>query len=230
MSLRNIIFNNSERLFNEAGRPVRLGLLGGTFDPVHYGHLLLAEQAYYQFALDGVLFIPTGQPVRKMATLLSSAEDRYNMLSLALESNRHFFISRIELDRPGLTYTVDTVRVMKESWGDEVELYFITGIDATYDLGTWKDAESLATMITVLSANRGGVDEKSLRKTHIDSGFKVVPFTIPAMGISSHHIRASLASGSSIRYQLPDAVLDYITSNRLYASDAFEDHACRGDR
>ncbi|NLG10626.1 MAG: nicotinate-nucleotide adenylyltransferase [Coriobacteriaceae bacterium] len=225
-----MIFAGQEQLFSQADKPIRLGLLGGTFDPVHFGHLLLAEQAYQQFDLDAVLFVPTGQPVRKLETVLSSTGDRYEMLVIATSSNPHFFVSRIEMDRPGITYTIDTVRAMKAVWGDEVELFFITGIDATYDLGTWKEASSLASMVTVLSANRGGVDEENLVKTHVEVGFKVLTFTIPALEISSQHIRASLESGGSVRYLLPEAVLEYITNRGLYVSEVKEEHLRRYSR
>lgn len=230
MSPRPLIFAGEEQLFTNAVKPLRLGLLGGTFDPVHYGHLLLAEQAYQQFDLDAVLFIPTGLPARKLESVLSEPEDRYEMLELATRSNPHFYTSRIEMDRPGITYTIDTVREMKTAWGERAELFFITGIDATYDLGTWKEARSLATLITVLGANRGGIDDKTLVKTHENAGFKVIPFSIPALEISSNHIRTSLKSGCSVRYLLPDEVLDYIVSKGLYVSKTQEDQSCRGIR
>ena len=203
-------------LVQDSTRPLRLGLLGGTFDPVHLGHLLLAEQAYCQFDLDGVILIPTGQPVRKLYTVSSTAEDRYAMLMLAIGSNPHFDVSRLELDRPGVTYTIDTIRIIRDEFGDKAELFFIAGIDATYDLGTWKDAEELARQVTILSANRGGIDDKSLSNTHLEVDFRVLEFKIPDLEISSQQIREYLQSGRSVRYLVPDTVIDYIETGGLY--------------
>jgi nicotinate-nucleotide adenylyltransferase len=194
-------------------RPFRLGLLGGTFDPVHYGHLLLAEQAYEQFDLDGVLFIPTGQPVRKLGTGFSQAEDRYTLLLTATEDSTHFDVSRIEMDREGVSYSIDTVRAIKAVYGEQASLFFITGADATDDMATWKDAQELAGLVTVLGANRG--EASSALKP---SPFTVCHFHIPALAISSQDIRARLAGGGSARYLTPDAVLAYSQRQGLYRS------------
>jgi nicotinate-nucleotide adenylyltransferase len=202
----------------DAQRIARIGLLGGTFDPVHFGHLLLAEQAYEHFGLDGVIFIPTGRPVRKLNATLSASEDRYKMLMLAIGDNLHFEVSRVELDRSGVTYTIDTVRAIRESMGEQAELFFISGADATYDLGTWKDANELAQLVTVLGSNRGGVDERTLLRTQQQLGFNVLDFRIPALDISAQDIRERIQTGRSVRYLLPEAVLAYIVEHRLYGA------------
>jgi nicotinate-nucleotide adenylyltransferase len=199
-----------------ATQPFRLGLFGGTFDPVHIGHLHVAECAREQFALDGVLFIPTGQPVRKLAAGFSASEDRYAMLRAAVAGNAHFDVSRIEIDRTGTTYTIDTLRTIHERYGDRAELFFIVGSDAAADIDTWKDAGEIATLATVLSAKR--VISQDVEPTLLHNGncFDIRPIASRLLDISSQGLRERVGQGCSIRYLVPDATYAYIREQRLY--------------
>jgi nicotinate-nucleotide adenylyltransferase len=204
------------RANSEAVRPFRLGLLGGTFDPVHVGHLHIAECAREQFALDGVLFVPTGQPVRKLAAGFSVSEDRYAMLKAAIADNAYFDVSRIEIDRGGTTYTIDTLRAIHERYGKRAKLFFIVGSDAADDIDTWKDAEEIATLVTVLSAKR--VISKDAEPTLLHNGnrFDIRPITSCLLDVSSRRLRERVGQGCSIRYLVPDATYAYIREQGLY--------------
>jgi nicotinate-nucleotide adenylyltransferase len=200
----------------ETDRPFRLGLFGGTFDPVHIGHLHIAERAREHYALDGVLFIPTGRPARKLAEGFSAAEDRHAMLVAATADNEHFDVSRLEIERCGVTYTIDTLHLIKERYGDRASLFFITGDDAAADIATWKNAEEIATLATVLSAKRAipGDIERSL--LHNVSHFHIESIDSCPIDVSSRELRAWVRQGRSIRYLVPDATYSYIREQRLY--------------
>jgi nicotinate-nucleotide adenylyltransferase len=193
--------------------------MGGTFDPVHYGHLVSAEEALVQFDLDRVLFMPTGRPVRKTHLSVSPAEDRYLMTVIATASNRDFAVSRLEIDRPGETYTVDTMAALREESGAEAELFFVTGADAVREILGWKGAERFADLCTFIAATRPGYEPDLL--AGVPEGAEVrLPrveyMEIPALAISSSDIRARVASGRPIRYLLPEDVAEYIEKNGLY--------------
>src|SRR5918999_5182663 len=126
--------------------PRRLGVMGGTFDPIHHGHLVTAEEAYWQFDLDEVVFVPTGRPWMKDHPDVSPAEDRYLMTVIATSANPHFVVSRIEIDREGETYTVDTLRLLQKERGGDAELFFITGADAILEIFQWKDPEEVLSL------------------------------------------------------------------------------------
>jgi nicotinate-nucleotide adenylyltransferase len=203
----------------DAEAPLKLGILGGTFDPVHLGHLHIAEQAYAQYGLTGVLFIPTGRPAWKLDRPISSAEDRIAMLSAALSDNPHFDLCRLEIDRPGVTYTIDTLRTLKAYWADAVELYFIVGADAAHELSEWRDASAIATLVTILAARRPGVlSEQS------DGGlpFDLRPIDTVPLDISSSELRTLAAAGRSLRYVVPEPVRSYIREHGLYGEVAHE--------
>ena len=199
-------------------KTARIGIMGGTFDPVHIGHLVTAEEALVQFNLDKVVFMPTGRPVRKTHRHLSSAEDRYLMTVIATASNPDFEVSRLEIDRPGDTYTVDTIVELRVLYGPRAELFFISGADAVREILTWKNADRFADLCTFIAATRPGYDA--------DLGADVVgremplpaveSMAVPALAISSSDIRARVASHRPIRYLLPDAVAAYIEKNGLY--------------
>jgi nicotinate-nucleotide adenylyltransferase len=201
---------------DEAIQPFRLGLFGGTFDPVHVGHLHIAECAREQFALDGVLFIPTGQPVRKLAAGFSASEDRYVMLRAAVADNAYFDVSRIEIDRAGTTYTIDTLRVLHERYGDRAELFFIVGSDAAADIGTWKDAGEIATLVTVLSAKRVITQDAEPTLLHNGNCFDIRPIASRLLDISSQGLRERVGQGCSIRYLVPETTYSYIREQGLY--------------
>jgi len=194
--------------------------MGGTFDPVHYGHLVAAEEALVQFNLDRVVFMPTGRPVRKTHRAVSSAEDRYLMTVIATASNPDFEVSRLEIDRPGDTYTVDTLRLLRDSYGPNTELFFITGADAVREILTWKGAEELAGLTTFIAATRPGYVADSIDEA-MPAGApapRVEPMAVPALAISSSDIRTRVAERRPVRYLLPEAVAAYIVKNGLYAS------------
>jgi len=197
----------------------RIGIMGGTFDPVHFGHLVTAEEALVQFNLDKVVFMPTGRPVRKTHRHVSSAEDRYLMTVIATASNPDFEVSRLEIDRPGATYTVDTMLQMREIHGPRAELFFISGADAVREILTWKDADRFAELCTFIAATRPGFDAEIGAIETLRTGPatpRVEAMEVPALAISSSDIRARVASRRPIRYLLPEAVAAYIEKNGLY--------------
>lgn len=196
----------------------RLGIMGGTFDPIHFGHLVTAEEALVQFNLDRVVFMPTGTPVAKTHEGVTSAEHRYLMAVLATASNPDFEVSRLEVDRPGPTYTVDTLESLYAKYGSTAELYFITGADAVWEILTWREPERLAEMCTFIAATRPRYDLDGARRMHEEAAAKVrLEFIeVPALAISSTDIRRRVAERRPIRYLLPEAVADYVEKNGLY--------------
>jgi len=199
---------------------MRIGIMGGTFDPIHLGHLVTAEAARHQFSLAQVLFVPSGQPPHKAGQAVSEAEHRYLMTCLAIASNPAFQIARIEIDRPGYSYTFDTIKHLSRELGDEAELYFITGADAMRDILSWHRAEELLQACHFVAASRPGFTlEHYLAKedlTRFRNQGNIHFISVPAMAISSSDIRRRVAEGESIRYLVPDAVENYIYKNRLY--------------
>jgi nicotinate-nucleotide adenylyltransferase len=196
--------------------PFRLGLFGGTFDPIHVGHLHIAECAREQFSLDGVLFIPTGQPVRKLAAGFSAAEDRLAMLKAAIAGNERFDVSRVEIERVGTTYTVDTLRAIKKRHGDRARMFFIVGSDAAADIGTWKDAEEIAASVTILSAKRAISRDNERLLSHNGDCFDIRHIDSCLIDVSSRELRAWVRQGRSIHYLVPDVTCAYIREQRLY--------------
>ena len=207
-------------LGEDAGRTCRLGIMGGTFDPIHYGHLVTAEQAREALALDLVLFMPAGSPAFKLDKRVTRAEDRYAMTVLATAANDAFYASRFEIDRPGVTYTVDTLRMLRSHYPDNVELYFITGADAILDIVSWHDAAEIAELATLIAASRPGYDIAQARM-RIAAGipFDVRYIEIPALAISSTNIRQRVACGKSARYLTSESVLGFIRKNGLYRDE-----------
>lgn len=196
----------------------RIGLMGGTFDPVHYGHLVTAEQAYYQFDLDKVVFVPSGQPPHKMGKQITSREHRYMMTVLATTSNPHFEVSSIEVDRSGPSYAIDTVRAFRDRYGYDAGLYFITGADAILEMLEWKDSDALLELCEFIAATRPGY---ALHSDKIEQIFghranKIHFLEVPALAISSTDIRERLKDGRPVRYLLPDMVINYIELVGLY--------------
>lgn len=199
-------------------RTYRLGIMGGTFDPIHYGHLVTAEQAREALELDLVLFMPAGSPAFKQGASVSEAEDRYAMTVLATAANAAFYPSRFEIDRPGITYTVDTLFELRSHYPSNVELYFITGADAIMDILAWHDAERVASLSTLIAATRPGYDIETARARIAASGidFDVRYIEIPALAISSSNIRELVHAGKSVRYLTSESVMGYILKNGLY--------------
>ncbi|MGZ5319705.1 MAG: nicotinate-nucleotide adenylyltransferase [Actinomycetota bacterium] len=194
----------------------RLGVMGGTFDPIHYGHLVTAEEALQQFGLDGVIFVPTGRPWMKEHGVVSPAEDRYLMTVIATASNPLFRVSRMEVDRDGPTYTVDTLRGLKAELGTETDLFFVTGADAVLEIFQWKDPGELFELAHFIAATRPGYDIAgfSAHAPYKHPGITVM--NVPALAISSTDIRARVAASRPIRYLVPEGVKSYIEKAGLY--------------
>ena len=205
-------------LGQDPSREYRLGIMGGTFDPIHYGHLVTAEQAREALALDLVLFMPAGSPAFKQDREVTSPEDRYAMTVLATAANPSFYASRFEIDRPGVTYTVDTLKALRSAYPENVHLYFITGADAIIDIVTWHDAAEIASLATLIAATRPGYDIRQAQARIAASGidFDVRYIQIPALAISSTNIRDRVRLGKSVRYLTSESVMGYINKNRLY--------------
>ncbi|MBT9152547.1 MAG: putative nicotinate-nucleotide adenylyltransferase [Firmicutes bacterium] len=199
---------------------MRIGVMGGTFDPIHLGHLVTAEAARHQFSLSQVLFVPSGQPPHKSDRAVTGAEHRYLMTFLAIASNPAFQISRIEIDRPGHSYTFETVRQLSAEFGATAELYFITGADVMRDILSWHRAQELLQACHFVAASRPGFTlEHYLAKEDLSrfrSQGNIHLISVPAMAISSSDVRRRVGAGESIRYLVPDAVENYIYKNKLY--------------
>lgn len=196
----------------------RIGIMGGTFDPVHYGHLVTAEQAHYQFKLDKVVFVPSGHPPHKVGKQITPAGHRHMMTVLATTSNPHFGVSSIEVDRVGPSYTIDTVRAFRDRYGDDASLYFITGADAILEMLEWKDSDDLLELCEFIAATRPGYVLHSDRIGQIfgDRANRIHFFEVPALAISSTDIRERFRQGRPVRYLLPDIVVSYIERAELY--------------
>ncbi len=191
----------------------RIGIMGGTFDPVHHGHLVAASEVAYTFELDEVIFVPTGQPYQKERRAVSPAEDRYLMTVIATASNPRFSVSRVDIDRPGPTYTIDTLRDLRAQAGREDEFFFITGADALAEILTWHDADELFGLAHFVGCTRPG---HHLSDKGLPDG-KVSLVEIPALAISSTECRARVRAGEPVWYLVPDGVVQYIAKRRLYA-------------
>lgn len=200
-----------------ANTALRVGLLGGTFDPPHYAHLEVADRALQEYALDRVVFLPNGQPPHKPGYAVSPAEQRYIMTELACADHPRFFVSRLELDRPGPSYSVDTVRQIKAELGPGAQVYFLVGMDAAFELPTWHHPEELLAEAIVVAAPRPGCDQAALVEALGEtqaSRIKVLP--MPLFGHSSTEIRKRVREGRSVRYLLPPPVEAYIRKQGLY--------------
>lgn len=215
---------------SERSRARRIGVMGGTFDPIHNGHLVAASEVGHRFKLDEVIFVPTGRPWQKQgdpdaeaeakarAKSVSPAEDRYLMTVIATASNPRFSVSRVDIEREGNTYTVDTLRDLREILPD-AELFFITGADALESILSWHDFEELFELANFVGVSRPGYE---LDATHLDNQLETHPadklqmLEIPALAISSTECRARAAAGRPVWYLVPDGVVQYIAKRRLY--------------
>ncbi|MDO5712541.1 MAG: nicotinate-nucleotide adenylyltransferase [Micrococcales bacterium] len=192
----------------------RLGVMGGTFDPIHHGHLVAASEVRERFALDEVVFVPTGQPWQKEAGDVSPAEHRYLMTVIATASNPDFTVSRVDIDRPGPTYTIHTLRDLHRQRPDS-ELFFITGADALAQILSWKDVDELWELAHFVGVTRPG---HYLSAAGLPAG-EVSLAEVPAMAISSTDCRERVSRGKPVWYLVPDGVVQYIGKYRLYRSD-----------
>ncbi|HET9141204.1 nicotinate-nucleotide adenylyltransferase [Actinophytocola sp.] len=190
----------------------RVGIMGGTFDPVHHGHLVAASEVQSRFQLDEVIFVPTGQPWQKSHQTVSPPEDRYLMTVIATASNPRFSVSRVDIDRVGTTYTIDTLRDLRGGYPD-ADLFFITGADALEQILTWREADELFGLAHFVGVTRPGYD---LNDHHLPRG-AVSLIEVPAMAISSTACRDRVAAGEPVWYLVPDGVVQYISKRGLYA-------------
>jgi nicotinate-nucleotide adenylyltransferase len=193
------------------GQGQRIGVMGGTFDPIHHGHLVAASEVADFFSLDEVVFVPTGQPWQKDDRKVSPAEDRYLMTVIATASNPRFSVSRVDIDRPGETYTIDTLRDLRAERPD-AEFFFITGADALARMISWRDADELFTMAHFVGCTRPG---HRLTMSDLPSD-QVSLLEIPALAISSTVCRERVRGGHPIWYLVPDGVVQYISKRELY--------------
>lgn len=194
----------------------RVGVMGGTFDPIHHGHLVAASEVAHRFHLDEVIFVPTGQPWQKSHEKVTPAEDRYLMTVIATASNPRFSVSRVDVDRPGPTFTVDTLRDLRAQRGDVSELFFITGADALAQILSWHRSQEAVEMAHFVGVTRPG-------HTLVDPGLpdgKISLVEVPALTISSTDCRERVARGEPVWYLVPDGVVQYIAKRRLYQGDA----------
>ncbi|HNU79419.1 MAG TPA: nicotinate-nucleotide adenylyltransferase [Bacillota bacterium] len=198
----------------------RIGIMGGTFDPIHYGRLAAAEAARVEFGLCKVIFMPAGNPPHKQSQKISDAEHRYRMTALATSSNSGFEVSRLEVDKAGITYTFDTMKELRNIYGEAPAIYFITGADAVLELLTWYKLGELLTLCKFIAVTRPGFDICKLEQkiAEITSKYdgEIICLEVPLLEISSTDIRERIRSGKPVKYLLPEEVEAYIHKNGLY--------------
>ncbi|MEA1964716.1 MAG: nicotinate-nucleotide adenylyltransferase [Candidatus Aerophobetes bacterium] len=194
---------------------LRLGIMGGTFNPIHHGHLVTAEVVRDEFKLDKVIFIPSGKPPHKDDNEIASPDHRWMMTVLATIANKYFSVSSIEVKKEGESYTRDTILELKKVYGGTVDCYFITGADAIAEISTWHKVEDLPKLTKFVAVSRPGY---KLDMNKVDSRFRKCTYLIevPALAISSTEIRGRIKRGRSIKYLLPEAVENYIYKNNIY--------------
>ncbi len=197
----------------------RVGVMGGTFDPIHHGHLVAASEVQAWFHLDEVVFVPTGDPWQKSDRDVSPAEHRYLMTVIATAANPHFTVSRVDIDRDGPTYTVDTLRDLRAEMPN-ADLFFITGADALAEIFTWREPEELFELATFVGCTRPGysMDPTTLDQSGLGSipADRVTLIEIPALAISSTDCRERKKRGQPVWYLVPDGVVQYIAKHHLY--------------
>ena len=195
---------------------MRVGVMGGTFDPIHHGHLVAASEVAHEFDLDQVVFVPTGRPWQKSQRGVSEAEDRYLMTVIATAADPRFTVSRVDVDRPGPTYTADTLIDLREQLGAETQLFFITGADALADILSWERTDEVLALAHLVGVTRPG---HSLVDPGLAPG-RVTLIEIPALAISSSDVRRRIAEGAPITYLVPAGVESYVVKRGLYRDRA----------
>lgn len=198
---------------------LKVGIMGGTFNPVHFGHLILAENAFDAFELDKVIFIPSGDPPHKKGDKVISKEHREKMTQLAIEDNKHFDISMIELNRGGYSYTVDTLSALK-SESPNNQYYFIVGADSLVNIMTWKEPEKIFNLCELIVAARGAIDCEKIAEIkeayEVKYNITIHSLEMPIIDISSTDIRKRVEEGRTIKYFVPKDIEHYIYMNQLY--------------
>lgn len=199
---------------------LKFGVLGGTFNPIHYGHLLMAEQAREALKIGKIVFMPSGYPPHKDLKTVVSADDRMKMVEMAIHSNENFLASTIELDREGKSYTVDTLRELKAEYGQDTELFFIIGADVLIDLPNWRSIREVVKLCKFAAMQRPGFKKEEFneqkRLLEEEYGAEIEVIDMPLIDISSTDIRNRLAEAKSIKYMLPENVIEYIEKEGLY--------------
>lgn len=199
-----------------------MGVIGGTFDPIHYGHLVIAEEVYATLDLAEMVFVPAGQPPHKPGRVVTAAQHRLAMLELAIASNPHFTISYIDLERKGPSYTVETLRLLRKQWGAQTAIYFVIGWDSLEELLSWYDpADVLEQLTHLVAVHRPGHTEvpgyrEQLEKHLPGIGQRLITVPAPQLDISATDLRLRVAEGRPIKYQVPEAVEQYIVQHELY--------------
>lgn len=199
---------------------MRIGIMGGTFDPIHNGHLLIAEQARGFLSLDKIIFIPSGRPPHKMGRKIIDGKTRLEMLELAISDNEYFIASDMEIKRPGKTYTIDTLLEVKQEYGLETDIYFIIGSDTLFELESWKSWVDVNKNCSFVLMKRPGFEtvkeDKHINLLLEKYNSKIINCDSSTIDISSSTLREKLRNGKTVRYLIPDTVLDYINRNRIY--------------
>lgn len=204
------------------GKPCRLGIMGGTFDPIHNGHLACAEQAREDLGLDAILFIPTGNPVFKRDQRIAPAAERLAMVRAAIADNPYFDVSDMEIARGGDTYTLDTLRILRAHYPENVQLFFLTGADAIATVSKWRGADELGKLAKFVGVDRPGYELSADKRAEIVQSAPEIPIsfvTIEALEISSSELRRRLAEGKSIRYLTPQVVVDHVMEHKFYLEE-----------
>jgi nicotinate-nucleotide adenylyltransferase len=196
---------------------VNIGILGGTFDPIHIGHLVVAEEARIKVGFSEVLFVPAGQPLLKPDRNITPPDHRVEMVRRAIADNPHFKLCTLEIERPGPSYTVDTLTMLREQLGSEVSLFFILGRDTLADLPSWKEPKKLLQLCRLVVAPRLGARDLQHLETEIPGLLdKVIQLDMPVIGIGSSGIRQRIDQGLPIRYLVPGEVEKYIAEQKIY--------------
>ena len=214
------ILKNNEKMkeFRESAHNLRIGILGGTFDPIHYAHLATVEFIRGKYNLDKVIFIPSGNPPHKFWNI-TDKKNRYKMVVLATVKNENFVVSDMEIEKIGKTYTIDTLRELKRTY-PTCELFFITGADAICDIEAWKDVAENFKLATFIAATRPGISllraQDHIEKLENKYDAKIITVYVPSLDISSTYIRDQLNLGRSVRYLIPENVETYIKEKGLY--------------
>ena len=203
-----------------------IGVIGGTFDPIHYGHLAAAEEARVRVDLEKVLFVVAGLPPHKLDEDVTSVEHRLAMVRLAIVSNPFFDISRVDIDRPGPSYSVDTISILQERWGQEAEVFFIMGVDTLVEVPTWHQPERLIGLCHLVAVTRPGfqVDMRQLEASMPGIRSRVQMVNMPGLDISSSDLQERVKKGLPIKYQVPEPVESYIAEHELYRHAAGTEH------
>ncbi len=212
------------QLVLEDDKKYKIGIMGGTFDPIHYGHLVIAEQIRQNYNLDKVIFIPVGIPPHKRELRITKGEHRYLMILLATMTNPYLDVSRIEIDKKDISYTIETMRELKKKYMDkDVEFYFIIGADAISTIESWKEPAELLKMCKFIAATRPGVTNSNMSsmieyyKENYSADIQTM--AVSAVDISSTDIRNRISGNRPIKYLLPEAVEHYIIKNGLYSEE-----------